>query len=340
MTELFLYVFISSLLVGTSVLLYNISVRLFHRHFSIKTRSLFLHLMLFFQPISIVIAAALKYVGVLLKHGTSVGVSYYVVKNFSVSPDMVIGHKSNDTAIDLSGVINIAAYVWLTVVVLLIIASTVKYYQFRKLLQKETVPLHGFSYPKIEIAQSRSVLSPFLIGIIRPVIIIPENGLNSAELRLAIKHEYAHYRRHDAVFKMFAEYLRIVNFFNPAFYILQEQFGNICELIADDITTTDSPVEERKTYCQMLLNLAEKKTRNQEYCLNLSKEGRLLSERLGHIMNNNKGKGAKKLTVACIYRPHCHSCTGILPHLAADCPRALPGKKRACLKPLTRQAPH
>ena len=42
----------------------------------------------------------------------------------------------------------------------------------------------------------------------------------------------------------------------------------------------------------------------------------------------------------CIYRPHCHSCTGILPHLAADCPRALPGKKRACLKPLTRQAPH
>ena len=42
----------------------------------------------------------------------------------------------------------------------------------------------------------------------------------------------------------------------------------------------------------------------------------------------------------CIYRPHCHSCTDILPHLAADCPRALPGKKRACLKPLTRQAPH
>ena len=42
----------------------------------------------------------------------------------------------------------------------------------------------------------------------------------------------------------------------------------------------------------------------------------------------------------CISRPHCHSCTDILPHFAADCPRAVPGKIRACLKPLTRQAPH
>ena len=33
----------------------------------------------------------------------------------------------------------------------------------------------------------------------------------------------------------------------------------------------------------------------------------------------------------CIYRSDCHNCTDILPHLAADCPRALPGKKRACL---------
>lgn len=29
----------------------------------------------------------------------------------------------------------------------------------------------------------------------------------------------------------------------------------------------------------------------------------------------------------CICRLHCHSCTGTLPHLAADCPRTLPGKK-------------
>ena len=33
----------------------------------------------------------------------------------------------------------------------------------------------------------------------------------------------------------------------------------------------------------------------------------------------------------CIYRSDCHNCTDDLPHLAADCPRALPGKKRACL---------
>ena len=28
----------------------------------------------------------------------------------------------------------------------------------------------------------------------------------------------------------------------------------------------------------------------------------------------------------CVCRSDCHSCTGILPTLAGDCPRALPGK--------------
>ena len=41
---------------------------------------------------------------------------------------------------------------------------------------------------------------------------------------------------------------------------------------------------------------------------------------------------AQQLQAAnCIYRSDCHNCTDDLPHLAADCPRALPGKKRACL---------
>ena len=33
----------------------------------------------------------------------------------------------------------------------------------------------------------------------------------------------------------------------------------------------------------------------------------------------------------CIYRTDCHNCTGFLLHLAADCPRKVPSKKRVCL---------
>ena len=35
---------------------------------------------------------------------------------------------------------------------------------------------------------------------------------------------------------------------------------------------------------------------------------------------------------SCICRPHCHTCTGTLPHSAVDCPRAMPGRKGARLK--------
>ena len=41
---------------------------------------------------------------------------------------------------------------------------------------------------------------------------------------------------------------------------------------------------------------------------------------------NNDGYEVIELYQAYIYRSDCHSCTDILPTLAADCPRALHGK--------------
>ena len=53
------------------------------------------------------------------------------------------------------------------------------------------------------------------------------------------------------------------------------------------------------------------------------------------ICSDLKNRGVTDIFIAChdncIYRSDCHSCTEYLPHPAADCPRALPDKKRACL---------
>ena len=300
MIELYLYIVISSFTTGAAVLLYEICVYLLRRHIGIKTRSLLLHLMLFFQPASIIISAVLQHIELKPFSTTVVTKPQYVIEYLSITPIQRSSQNSVGMAANMSMIINVTAYVWFAVFILLICIKTVKYFRFRNILRKETIPLHSFSRPKIIIAKSKYVLSPFLIGIIRPVVIIPENGLNSAELRLALKHEFAHYRRRDVVFKMFAEFMTTVNFFNPAFYLLQNKLGDICELVADEITITNSSVEKRKTYCKLLLDLAERKSKYRGFCLNLSKEGRLLSERMNFIMENTKRKSSRKVIAAVI----------------------------------------
>ncbi len=300
MIEMFLYVVISSFTAGAAVLIYEICVYLFHRHIGVKTRSLLLHLMLFFQPASIIITAVLQHTELKSFSTTVVTKPQYVIEYLSITPIMRSGQSSTGIVANMSIIINVTAYIWFVAFILLISIKTVKYFRFRNLLRKEIIPLHSFSRPKVIVAKSKYVLTPFLIGVIRPVVIIPENGLNSAELRLALKHEFAHYRRHDVVFKMFAEFTTIVNFFNPAFYLLKNKLGDICELMADEVTMTKSSIEKRKTYCNLLLNLAERKSKYRGFCLNLSKEGRLLSERMTFIMENTKRKSSKKVIATVI----------------------------------------
>lgn len=82
------------------------------------------------------------------------------------------------------------------------------------------------------IFESENVVSPFIMGIIKPKIYIPY-GLDDNKKEYVLAHEEYHIKRRDNIVKLFAFILLTVHFFNPlcwlAFYLMSKDMEMSCD---------------------------------------------------------------------------------------------------------------
>lgn len=121
-------------------------------------------------------------------------------------------------------------------------------------LCQETSETLGLLPPEVKIAAA--VHSPCLIGIWKPVILLPEQKtLSEPVLRDIFLHELAHLVRRDCLFHLLARIATAILFFQPLVWRLSRRF----ELIADDVC--DDYVihygSGRKSYANTLVDFAE-----------------------------------------------------------------------------------
>jgi beta-lactamase regulating signal transducer with metallopeptidase domain len=123
---------------------------------------------------------------------------------------------------------------------------------FRKMIKGETVRL----------ACSSRVNTPMLIGVLRPVVVLPQlaytaNGMGR-ELYGILRHELTHYHRQDIVYKWLAVFVTSLHWFNPLVYLIRREIGDACELSCDEAVIKNMSISERKGYGNTLLALAAK----------------------------------------------------------------------------------
>ena len=53
-----------------------------------------------------------------------------------------------------------------------------------------------------KVATCEKVLSPMLIGFIRPIVILPKIAYSDEEIKVILKHALTHYKRHDLWYKL------------------------------------------------------------------------------------------------------------------------------------------
>ncbi len=90
----------------------------------------------------------------------------------------------------------------------------------------------------VDILQSAAVLSPVLVGVLRPAILLPIACLNKLtidELEAVIAHELAHVRRLDFLHAIIIAVVKSAYFFNPAIYWLHNRHREDRELACDDL---------------------------------------------------------------------------------------------------------
>ncbi len=110
-----------------------------------------------------------------------------------------------------------------------------------------SIPLEGNVY------LCDTIKSPFILGMFRPRIYLT-SGMDEASRVCVLRHEKAHLRRGDHLWKPLGFLLLAVYWYNPLVWAAYILFCRDMELACDERVIRDMAAEERATYSQALLD--------------------------------------------------------------------------------------
>lgn len=140
----------------------------------------------------------------------------------------------------------------------------------------------------LEVRQSALVSSPLTYGILRPVILLPENMERGDETALTyiLTHEYIHIRRFDSVAKLVFAAVLCVHWFNPLAWVMYVLANRDLELSCDERVMDTLGGREKASYALTLINMEETRSRCFSLYNHFSKLA--IEERIEAIMKYKK----------------------------------------------------
>ena len=103
------------------------------------------------------------------------------------------------------------------------------------------------------IFQSEAVVSPFVLGLVKPKIYLPFQ-IEAADMDLVIAHEEAHIKRLDHWWKPIGFLLLTLHWFNPLMWLGYVLLCRDIELACDEKVIENLDITDRADYSQALLN--------------------------------------------------------------------------------------
>jgi len=178
---------------------------------------------------------------------------------------------NSNPARPLIGLLQIGAWVWITGTVLLLGAVG---YSYRRIYCRIGGNGTGKAEPALELQQTcrravgeaavvRWVDSfdlPFVIGVCRPVIIMPPRivaGLDEKDINTILRHEVMHIKYKDHLIRSIVLLLQAVHWFNPILWIAFGQMMRDCEAACDEAVLRGGGTRERREYAAALVSMAQ-----------------------------------------------------------------------------------
>jgi beta-lactamase regulating signal transducer with metallopeptidase domain len=97
---------------------------------------------------------------------------------------------------------------------------------------------------RLNLRMSTRQLSPMVIGIIKPCVIVPASilsGLNTEQVEAILVHELAHIRRYDHVVMIMQAFITQILFFHPVAWYLSSEISRERENCCDDLVIKAFP---------------------------------------------------------------------------------------------------
>ena len=150
-----------------------------------------------------------------------------------------------DSANPLQIWIPVLTTIWIIGMVALLIYTVISYAKVKRKIGTAVLL-------RDNIYQSENVVSPFVLGIIKPKIYLPFN-MNENDMEHVVAHEMAHIRRKDHLWKPLGFFLLTLHWFNPLMWLGYVLLCRDIELACDEKVIKELDHDARADYSQALL---------------------------------------------------------------------------------------
>lgn len=164
-------------------------------------------------------------------------------------------------------VLNVLVFIW---VVGSLFKVTLLFRDYRKIKQFiRLTPDHTIkNSSEFQAVHSFKVVetldSPVVVGLRRPIVLLPKIDFSDKELDYILRHEALHISNLDLFVKYFYELLIVIYWWNPLMYLFREQMDNVIELKTDEQLIEQLTYEERIEYVQTLVKVRENQVKKRK----------------------------------------------------------------------------
>ena len=195
------------------------------------------------------------------------------------------GHRIISTAVQdrrireiaIENFLNRFASVWVAGAAVALAMRLISYWYYLGKIRRTTqvceLPeLAQYTTRKVKVRRGEWIPSPMLLGVFRPVLLLPMRELNDEQLHYVLSHEMTHLKRHDMLMKWFMVLVKSVHWFNPLVYWLEKQVEQECEISCDIAVTSQLSATQKKAYADTILMFLMGR-RRREFSLSMGMAG-------------------------------------------------------------------
>lgn len=141
---------------------------------------------------------------------------------------------------------------------------------------------------KIPIAESRSISSPAIVGILWPVIVFPQDEkLYDCVRDGIVAHEKRHIQNFDELFHLLTAICTAFYWMNPLVYLLYREQRLVSELICDEVALEGKDEAYKKNYMKSIIEAARYDNLAKSFYINFGFLENVVKMRVNRIMGIN-----------------------------------------------------
>lgn len=190
--------------------------------------------------------------------------------------------------------LNILAVLWLVGALVFWLINLIGYIRLIIKMRKNSVvvpcpELANFTDKRVTVRVWENTSSPFMTGIFKPTLVLPERELTEEQLINILSHEMTHFKRHDILYKWFVSLVKCLHWFNPVIWYVSAQINTECEISCDMAAVQNMNGNEEMSYINTILSLLHNGRSNKiPLTTQMASSKRVLKRRFEMIRNKRK----------------------------------------------------